>query len=72
MRTLDTAEIANILGVSRPYVTDKLVKRADFPPPIVAVSQRLRRWRAEDVESFIRGEKRYRPRTPGNSGQSGH
>ncbi len=46
---IDTSDIAEILGVRRDYVTDRLTKRPDFPPPAVNLSRRLRRWRLMDV-----------------------
>lgn len=55
---LDTKGIADLLGVTREYVTDKLVKRPGFPEPVVGVSQRLRRWRASDVERFCKAPPR--------------
>ena len=41
---IDTGQIADILGVTREHVTDKLTKRPDFPAPAVNVSRKLRRW----------------------------
>ena len=32
---IDTGEIADLLRVSRPHVTDKLTKKPDFPSPVV-------------------------------------
>ncbi len=54
---IGTAEIAQILGVSRPHVTGRLVKRMDFPPPSTNVSQRLRYWRRADVIAFKSGKR---------------
>lgn len=53
---VDTAEIADMLDVTREYVTDKLTKRADFPAPIVNRSRRLRRWDRKDVEAWMAGK----------------
>lgn len=52
---LDTAQIAELLGLKRTYVTDKLTKRPDFPQPRVNVSQRLRRWAEADVMAWAQG-----------------
>lgn len=50
---LDTGQIAKLLGLKRPYVTDKLTKRPDFPKPVVNASSRLRRWREADVALYM-------------------
>lgn len=54
--TLDTAQIAELLKVTRPHVTDRLTKRPDFPRPVVNLSRKLRRWRRADVERYAAGE----------------
>jgi predicted DNA-binding transcriptional regulator AlpA len=46
---IDTAGIAQILGVSRAHVTDRLTKQHDFPKPFINRSQKLRRWKQDDV-----------------------
>lgn len=53
---LDTAGIAEYLGLKRPYVTDKIVKRSDFPAPIINRGPRLKRWAAEDVIRWAAGQ----------------
>ena len=45
-----TKEIAEMLQMNRRYVTDRLVKRCDFPAPVVNVSPRQRRWEKRAVE----------------------
>lgn len=50
--TIDTAGIAAFLGCTRPHVTDYLTKAADFPRPVINVSQRLRRWLITDVQAW--------------------
>jgi hypothetical protein len=50
---LTTADIAEILGVSRQYVTDHLSKTPKFPSPVVNLSQVLRRWNKNDVMRFL-------------------
>ncbi len=47
--TIDTAEIAAILHVSREHVTDRITKRTDFPKPKINVSRKLRRWARSEV-----------------------
>lgn len=48
-----TKDIADTLGVTREYVTDKLTKRPDFPKPFVNKSQRLRRWKESDFRAWL-------------------
>ena len=55
---IDTGQIAKMLGLERSYVTDKLTKKPDFPPPRVNRSQRLRRWAEADVLAWARGQSR--------------
>ncbi len=52
---IDTKEIARLLGVTRAHVTNRLTKRPDFPAPAVNISQRLRKWRKDDVLKMISG-----------------
>lgn len=54
--TIDTREIADMLGLSREYVTDRLTKRPDFPKPVMNRSQRMRRWVRADVMKWAFGE----------------
>lgn len=49
--TLD--ELAAKVKLSRRQVRDVLVKRKDFPPPAVTLSQKTRRWRVQDVERWM-------------------
>ena len=55
-KTVDTAEIAAMLRVSREHVTDRLIKRPDFPRPVVNLSRRTRRWAERDVVAFAQGK----------------
>ncbi len=50
---LDTAGIAEMLGVTREHVTDRITKRPDFPRPFINVSRRLRYWRTIDVLKWM-------------------
>lgn len=52
---LDTAGIAAYLEVTRAHVTDVLVKRPDFPKPIIDRGPRLRRWLRAEVEFWAAG-----------------
>lgn len=56
--TMNTADIAAFLGLCRAYVTDQLVKRHDFPQPVIEMSQKTRRWRRADVERYVRPKRR--------------
>lgn len=46
---IDTAGIADLLGMSREHITDRVTKRPDFPRPALNLSRRARRWRESDV-----------------------
>ena len=50
---LDTAGIATLLGVSTKHVRERLVHSADFPRPALALSRKMRRWAAEDVQGWL-------------------
>jgi predicted DNA-binding transcriptional regulator AlpA len=43
-RYIDTAGIAEDLELQRKYVTDRVIKRPDFPAPVIALSQKTRKW----------------------------
>jgi predicted DNA-binding transcriptional regulator AlpA len=46
---ITTAQIAELLSVSREHVTDRLVKRPDFPKPRQNASRRMRKWAEAEV-----------------------
>lgn len=50
---IDTAQIAELLGVTRAYVTDRLTKRPDFPAPRVNLTRRVRRWAEPEVRAWL-------------------
>lgn len=50
---VDTKRIAEVLGLSRTYVTDTLTKQPGFPRPVVDMSQKLRRWDWDDVARYL-------------------
>ena len=56
--TIGTAGIAKMLGLARTYVTDNIVKRPDFPAPVLELSQKTRRWRVRDVERYAKPKAR--------------
>ena len=53
---LDTAGIAELLGLTREYVTDCVTKRVDFPKPFINVSRKTRYWRTSEVMAWMRGK----------------
>lgn len=55
---LDTAGIAALLGVSTKHVRERLVHAADFPRPTLALSRKMRRWSAEDVQGWIERQRK--------------
>lgn len=59
---IDTAGIAALLGVTRAYATDRITKRADFPAPVIDVSERTRRWNRDDVLRWASGGRDRRKR----------
>ena len=46
---LDLSDIANLYRVSRRYARDVLVKSPGFPMPVLAISQKTRRWRTPHI-----------------------
>lgn len=50
---LTLEDIAAMYKVSRTYARDKVVKRADFPRPSLALSQKMTRWSRGDVERWL-------------------
>ncbi len=53
IQLLSTKDIAELLGVSRAHLVDRLSKRPDFPAPIVNISQRIRKWKRDDVLKWM-------------------
>lgn len=50
---IDTKDISRLLGVTRAHVTNRLTKRPDFPQPTLNLSQKLRKWRKDEVLRFL-------------------
>jgi predicted DNA-binding transcriptional regulator AlpA len=67
MLTLDTKEIAQLAGLSRKHVTNRVVTRPDFPKPVVWLSRQTRRWAQADILAYFRGEPRSAPPTLGST-----
>lgn len=53
IKKIDTAGIAQLLGYSRTYVTDKVTKRPDFPKPVIALNQKHKFWNESDVIQWV-------------------
>lgn len=51
---IDTKQIAQLLGVTRAHAVGRIIKRHDFPKPVIDVSQRLRKWNIQDVLKWAR------------------
>ncbi len=47
-----TADIAAELELGREYVTDKLVKRQDFPAPAFALTRKTVKWLRADFDQW--------------------
>jgi hypothetical protein len=56
---VDTAYIAQALGFERSYVTDRVVKREDFPAPALVLSRKAVRWRLDHFERWARENPRH-------------
>lgn len=50
---IGTKEIATMLGVSREHCVNRIIKRPDFPRPAIDLSQRMRRWKRQDVMRWM-------------------
>jgi len=50
---IGTQDIARMLNVSQAHCTGRIIKRPDFPKPTINLSQRLRKWRRDDVLKFL-------------------
>jgi predicted DNA-binding transcriptional regulator AlpA len=53
-QTLNTQDIATILGVCQKHVTNRIVKHPDFPKPVINLTQRLRAWRTDEVLAYFK------------------
>jgi len=57
MSEIDAAQFAQLLGVTRTYLNDRLKKRPDFPKPCSAWRRKSVRWRYADAVRFKEGKK---------------
>ena len=55
---IDTGQIAQMLGMTREYVTDRLTKRPDFPRPALDLTRKTRRWVEADVRDWLARQSR--------------
>lgn len=53
IETMNTAEIAELLRMQQRQVTDRLIKRPDFPKPWFGRCRNHRLWRKEDVLAWV-------------------
>lgn len=60
---MDTGAIADLIGLSREYVTKHTTKLPDFPAPVVNVNRKLRRWLRADVVAYFTAK----PKRPGRA-----
>lgn len=51
---VSTRDIALMMRLSQEYVTDEVVKRAEFPKPVVNRSQRVRFWDRDQVVNYLK------------------
>jgi predicted DNA-binding transcriptional regulator AlpA len=51
---ISTAEIAQLLGCSHAHATDRIVKSASFPKPVINVSRKMRRWSEYAVREWAK------------------
>jgi predicted DNA-binding transcriptional regulator AlpA len=64
---IDTQGIAAIIGVSRRHVTERLTKDPTFPPPVINLSSRTRRWSREQVLAWLTAGQRSAQPSPGST-----
>lgn len=56
MNLIDTAYIADRLGYEREYVTDRVVKREDFPAPAFRLNRKAVKWNLADFEAWLEAQ----------------
>lgn len=52
MDLIDTGDIAEDLNLDRDYVTRKVVKRPEFPPPALKLSRKTVKWCRDAYEAW--------------------
>jgi len=58
MTLLSLDDIAEIVKEPREYVRTSLVRRPDFPRPVLVLSQKIRKWAAHDVDAWLEAQRR--------------
>ena len=53
MNYITTTQIAAMVGLSKNYVTEKIVRQPDFPRPAMMLSRKTRRWDLADVQMWM-------------------
>jgi predicted DNA-binding transcriptional regulator AlpA len=56
IETVDSRQIADMMGLTRAHVTDTVTKRPGFPKPVLKLSQRNVRWSLVEVLQWIKQE----------------
>ena len=51
-------DIAARIGERREFVRDTLVKRPDFPRPVLVLSRKIVKWDASDLDKWLEKKKR--------------
>jgi predicted DNA-binding transcriptional regulator AlpA len=67
MDMIDTKAIAEIVGVTRRHVTERLTKEPTFPAPVINLSRKTRRWSREQVMAWLTAGRQSARPTPCSS-----
>lgn len=54
---IDTSDIAEMVGLERGYVRDRITKLPDFPSPALKLSRKTVRWDRQDVVRWIEAQR---------------
>lgn len=57
---LNTADIAQLLGCTRAHATNRVTKMADFPAPVIDLSERMRWWSLTAIQVWLTNRRRSR------------
>lgn len=55
---IDLDDIAALIGLPRAYVRDTLIKRPEFPPPAIRLSQRIKKWNRATVREWMQRQEK--------------
>ena len=53
---ITTRDIADALNVDPKHACQYVVTRKDFPPPVVRLNQKTRRWLRDDFQDWFRAQ----------------